>query len=192
MDHFTHVEATNGMTMNWGASPAEITGSMAGDDLIANPALNATRSISISSPPEQVFPWLKQMGFGRAGWYSYDLLDNLGRRSADRINPAWQDLNSGDIVPGGPINFTALIVEPPHTLVLVLGSPTRTPRRIDFTLSYRLDRVAETTRLVTRVRSQIRAPGGRLIAHRLLGPGDGFMLRRQLRTLKARAELTTG
>jgi hypothetical protein len=49
--------------------------------------------------PEHVWPWLVQIGFNRAGWYSYDLLDNLGRRSAERIIPELQAISVGDWVP---------------------------------------------------------------------------------------------
>jgi hypothetical protein len=40
-----------------------------------------------------------QIGYGRAGWYSYDRLDNRGRHSAERIEPRWQRLRVGDPVP---------------------------------------------------------------------------------------------
>lgn len=43
-----------------------------------------TRAISISAPPELVWPWLAQLGRG-AGWYSYDPLDNGGKSSARHI-----------------------------------------------------------------------------------------------------------
>jgi hypothetical protein len=55
---------------------------MPGDDLLERAHFVATRAISISASPEQVWPWLVQVGFGRAGFYSYDLVDNLGRPSA--------------------------------------------------------------------------------------------------------------
>ena len=64
----------------WGATHEEIQSSVVGDDLCENASLIATRSITISAPPQDVFPWIRQMGFGRAGWYSYDWLDNLGRK----------------------------------------------------------------------------------------------------------------
>lgn len=51
---------------------------------------------------EQICPWLVQIGLGRAGWYSYDWLDNLGRHSAERIIPKLQHLAVGDLIPLGP------------------------------------------------------------------------------------------
>lgn len=178
------------MSQHWNASVDEIASVMPGDELIDAPQLNATRSITIAAPPEQVFPWIRQMGFGRAGWYSYDLVDNLGRRSATRIHPEWQNVSSGDQVPGGPINFTAVTVDEPSVFVLALGQPNAGSARVGFTLAYRLDSIEDTsaTRLVTRVRSRIDLPAGRLAARYLLGPGDGIMLRKQLANLRRRAE----
>ena len=166
---------------HWGATGDEISGSMPGDDLVPDATLIATRSITLDAPPEHVFPWLRQMGFGRAGWYSYDLVDNLGRRSARRIDSDWQNVHTGDPVPGGPIDFTAAIVEPPSAFVLALINA-----RIGFTLAYSLRPDRRGTRLVTRVRARIDAPGGRAIERFLLGPGDGIMLRRQLLGLAER------
>ncbi len=97
----------------WGATDDEVEGPLAGDSLVPDAQMIATRSIDIAAPPAEVFPWLVQMGFGRAGWYSYDWIDNLGRRSADRIHPEWQDLAEGDEVPAGPTHFIAAVVDTP-------------------------------------------------------------------------------
>jgi uncharacterized protein YndB with AHSA1/START domain len=190
MDHRHHVAKETNVSQHWNASVDEIASVMPGDELIDAPQLNATRSITIAAPPEYVFPWIRQMGFGRAGWYSYDLIDNLGRRSATRIHPEWQNVNSGDRVPGGPIDFTAVTVDEPRVIVLALGQPNAGSARVAFTLAYRLDSIDDTsaTRLVTRVRSRIDLPAGRLVARYLLGPGDGIMLRKQLANLRRRAE----
>lgn len=169
---------------HWGATTQEINGAVVGDELCPDARVLATRCITIAAPPLEVFPWLRQMGFGRAGWYSYDWLDNLGRRSATRIHPEWQDVVTGSAVPGGPVSFTAAIVDPPHAFVLQQGRPMS---RLCFTLAYELRAHPAGTRLVTRMRARIRVPGGSVIEKVLLGPGDGFMVQRQLRTLAARA-----
>lgn len=122
----------------WGARPHEVDAVMPGDDLVDDPAMSATRAIDLDRPPAEAFGWLTQMGFGRAGWYSYDLIDNLGRRSARRIHPEWQVTRAGDAVPGGPVDFTAHIVDPPHTFVLSLLGQRLAGHRIDFTLAYLL------------------------------------------------------
>ena len=79
----------------WGATDEEVGRAMPGDDLIPG-AASTTRAITIAAPPEQVWPWLVQLGYGRAGWYSYDWIDNDGKPSADRIVPELQQLQIGD------------------------------------------------------------------------------------------------
>jgi len=74
------------MTKHWGSTPDEIISPVVGDELCDGARLVATRSITIAATPAEVYPWLRQMGFGRAGWYSYDFIDNLGRRSATSIH----------------------------------------------------------------------------------------------------------
>ena len=54
----------------WGATRAEITEPVVGDELIPDATLVATRSIDCDARPAEVYPWLAQMGFGKAGWYS--------------------------------------------------------------------------------------------------------------------------
>ena len=71
--------------MRWGATDAEVAAVMPGDDLEPKATVRATRAITIAAPPEAVWPWIVQIGFGRAGFYSYDLLDSLGRPSAEVI-----------------------------------------------------------------------------------------------------------
>ncbi|CAB4367830.1 MAG: hypothetical protein F2916_03285 [Actinobacteria bacterium] len=168
----------------WGATPEEIDSPVVGDDICSDATLIATRSITISAPPQDVFPWLRQMGFGRAGWYSYDWLDNLGRKSATTIHEEWQIVKAGDKVPSGPISFTAAIVEAPRHFVLEIRSLGKKRPKLHFTLAYELRDDPQGTRLVTRMRSRIDFPFGSLVEKLILGPGDGFMLRRQLLTIK--------
>ncbi len=83
----------------WGATAAESEAAMSGDSLISKAHFAATRSITIGASPVAVWPWIVQMGYGRAGWYSYDPLDNVGRRSATVILPEYQHPKIGDAVP---------------------------------------------------------------------------------------------
>jgi hypothetical protein len=69
------------------ATPEEVRRTLPGDEVIPHPISSQTHAITIDVPPDKVWPWLVQMGCGRAGWYSYDLLDNGGRHSATTINP---------------------------------------------------------------------------------------------------------
>jgi hypothetical protein len=169
--------------LNWGATPDEIDSPVVGDNLCADATLSATRCITIDAPPQDVFPWIRQMGLGRAGWYSYDWIDNFGRKSAVTVHDEWQNVNAGDIIPSGPISFTAAIVSPPHSFVLEIKNGKNSTPRLHFTLAYELRAVPEGTRLVTRVRSHINFPGGCILENLVLGPGDGIMLRKQLKTL---------
>jgi hypothetical protein len=171
----------------WGSTNEEIHSSVVGDNLCLDATLIATRSITINAVPQDVFPWIRQMGFGRAGWYSYDWIDNLGRKSATRVHDEWQSVQSGDKVPSGPISFTAAIVDAPRHFVLEIRSLGKKNPKLHFTLAYELRDDPEGTRLVTRMRSQIKLPFGRLFEKLILGPGDGIMLRRQLLTISKSA-----
>ena len=79
---------------------------MPGDELLAD-AAQTTRAITIGRPPAAVWPWLVQLGWGRAGWYSYDRIDNDGHQSATTIRPEWQHLEVGDAIAMTPtLGFT--------------------------------------------------------------------------------------
>ena len=82
----------------WGATEEEVTGPYPGAELVPDGKRGATMAVTIDAPPERVWPWLVQMGGGRAGWYSWDRLDNGGRPSAREIHPEWQGLAVGDPV----------------------------------------------------------------------------------------------
>jgi hypothetical protein len=102
----------------WGIDPSETTKRLPGDDIVPVTTAIETRGITIDAPPEAVWPWLVQMGYGRAGWYSYDQLDMRGK-SADKLVPEWGTIAVGDIVPMAPgSGFEVRVVEPGHALVL--------------------------------------------------------------------------
>lgn len=170
----------------WGATSDEIAAPLRGDELIPDADVVATRSISLGAAPDVVFGWLAQMGFGKAGWYSYDLVDNLGRRSSREIRPEWQVTMVGDRLPGGPISFTVTHIERPHHLVIAITERRGLGHALDFTLAFELAPLPNAaTRLVSRVRIGIDGPLGRPAAW-LLGIGDGVMVRRQLLGLRQR------
>ncbi|MDQ3835066.1 MAG: hypothetical protein M3315_15900, partial [Actinomycetota bacterium] len=80
----------------------EVERPMAGDEIVERPSFNATRAVTIRARSEEIWPWIVQIGVTRAGWYSYDLLDNLGRPSARRILPQFQNPKAGDVIPMSP------------------------------------------------------------------------------------------
>jgi hypothetical protein len=68
----------------------EATRSLPGDELVANAKVRWNHAITIGARPADIWPWLVQMGCRRAGWYSYDGLDNGGVWSAERIVSEFQ------------------------------------------------------------------------------------------------------
>jgi len=111
----------------WGVDPADAGKALPGDDIVPEPVAIETRSIEIDAPPETIWPWLVQMGYGRAGWYSYDRLDQRGQ-SAYAIVDAWQTLKVGDIVPTHPDGGFEVVRLTPGS-ALVLRSDTDLVRR---------------------------------------------------------------
>jgi hypothetical protein len=102
----------------WGIAADEAGKPLPGDDLVPNAEAVDTRGIDIDAPPDAVWPWLVQMGYGRAGWYSYDELD-MDRPSADRVLPELQKLEVGDILPTHPGGgFEVRVLEPDKALVV--------------------------------------------------------------------------
>jgi hypothetical protein len=96
--------------LRWGATKQEAAEALPGDDRTPHPRVRSTRAITIQAPPDQVWPWIVQMGIERAGFYSHDRLERLltfggryveGKHSATRIHPELQDLKVGDPVPYG-------------------------------------------------------------------------------------------
>jgi hypothetical protein len=75
---------------------------MSADDLIPEPIASITHGITINAPSTNVWPWLAQMGAGRAGWYSWDFIDNGGVKSARSILAEHQDIEAGQIFPAIP------------------------------------------------------------------------------------------
>lgn len=94
--------------LRWGATKQEAAEPLPGDEITPHPRVRSTRAITIDAPPEEVWPWIVQMGIDRAGFYSHDWVERLsgaryveGRHSATRIHPELQDLKVGDLVPYG-------------------------------------------------------------------------------------------
>ncbi|NUO34617.1 MAG: SRPBCC family protein [Dermatophilaceae bacterium] len=113
--------------LHWGATTEESREPLPGDELIPAPGLVATRAITIEALPEEVWPWVAQIGADRGGFYSYDRLENLAGcqlRSADAVVPEWQHLAPGDLVRLHPqVALTVVSVEPEHSLVLRAAPP---------------------------------------------------------------------
>jgi hypothetical protein len=136
------------------ATPDERRRPLPGDELIPAAIGSLTHAVTIARPPADVWPWLAQMGAGRAGWYSYDRLDNGGRPSAWRIEPALQAPARGDVfpaLPGRRDGFKLVAQDPGRSLVLSWPTPDGGGHAV--TWSFVLDPLdASRTRLLVRAR----------------------------------------
>jgi hypothetical protein len=173
--------------LRWGATDGEVFDSMPGDDLVPNASFNATRAITIDAPPEMVWPWIVQMGYKRAGFYTYALLDNAGYESPAKVLDEFQHPQVGDWMPmSGKVNeTTAFRVKTFETNESLLWA------KPDSTWSWKLTALpGDRTRLVTRLRQYYRwqSPAMALFTLMLLELGDFPMMRRMLRGIKQRAE----
>jgi hypothetical protein len=172
--------------LTWGATPEEAAATMPGDDLLPRAQYRTTRAIAIDATPSEVWPWLVQVGYRRAGWYAGDLLDNFARPSIRRIVPELQDLRVGQwlsMVPK-PSERTAFMVdsfEEPDWLLW------RTPNR---SWAWRLIPLpGGRTRLITRMKTlyEWRRPLAPVTVM-LMECADYPMMRRMLRNIRDRAE----
>ena len=175
--------------LRWGAHPGEVAAGLPGDDFLARAQFRSTRAITIKAPPACVWPWLVQVGCLRGGFYSNDLLDNLGQPSATEIVPRLQHLEVGQCVPmspsSNPNDTTAFRVHSYEVERWLLWA------KPDSTWCWQLTPVGvDSTRLVTRVRAVYnwRRPVSALFGALLMEFGDFAMQRRMLRGIRARAE----
>jgi hypothetical protein len=106
----------------WGATTEERGRPLPGDELVPDPAIDLTWSVTIDAPVEEVWPWLAQIGQDRGGFYSYAWLENLAgcqMENADRIHPEWQHREVGERVKLHPaIGLELACFEPKHALVM--------------------------------------------------------------------------
>ena len=139
--------------LRWGATDSEVERSIPGDELHGNPSFLATRAITISGTPDEIWTWLVQMGYGRAGFYGYDILENLGSdrgiRSADRILPEFQDLGVGDEVPISAVASMVFEAIEPNLFLVWSGEEEELPGVFTWAL-YPIDK--NHTRLISRIR----------------------------------------
>ena len=136
--------------LRWGATDEEVQRAMPGDELHHAPTFLATRAITIEGTPETIWPWLLQMGYNRAGFYGYDILENVGSpegiRSADHKMPEFQHFIVGDEVPISSVaRMKFYAIEPDQYLIW-----TGETEEGGFTWAlYPID--AQHTRLVSRI-----------------------------------------
>lgn len=114
--------------LRWGATDEEVRRPFPGEAIVPGGRRSATMAVTIDAPRATVWPWLAQMGADRAGWYSWDRLDNWGNASARRIHPEWQDISVGDRMAGTPDGRQSWVVaalDPGRLLVLRMSLDLR-------------------------------------------------------------------
>jgi hypothetical protein len=173
--------------LRWGATDEEVAREMPGDEIVTDPVFNATRAVTVNARPEEVWPWLVQIGFGRAGWYSYDMLDNFGRHSSEEILPEYQNLGPGDLIPLGPGAESGLFVKEIRPNKSMVWWERKRQSTTWVWGLYPID--GERTRLVTRVRNDYRKGLSNFVFGLLLiEPADFPLMRKCMLGIKGRAE----
>jgi len=167
------------------ATSTEAHESLPGDHLLQADHVD-TAAVSLAAAPERVWPWLVQMGHGRAGWYAWDSLDNGGVPSAFSVRLDLQDLAEGDTVSARPGGGSLTVVQLRPAEALVYWTEARLGSlRYAQSWAFVLRPEGEGTRLVVRNRagwSALLMPAARLVFR----PVHGLMQRRQLVGLRQR------
>jgi hypothetical protein len=172
--------------LRWGATDEEVARPMPGDELVESPSFDATRAVTVNAPPQAIWPWIVQIGFGRAGWYSYDWIDNLGRPSADQIIPELQDLEVGDRVPLSKWTFELVREIEPYRFMVWTGD---TRGANDGTWVWGLYPIDDhSTRLITRLRGRYPWTSPWIVMLLLVDIFDIVMMRKCMLGIKQRAE----
>jgi hypothetical protein len=177
-----------GRLLDFGSTPEECARRLPGDELLPDADLVATRAMTINAPPSDVWPWLVQLGNGRAGAYAYDVLDRLMGLDIDsshRLIPEFQDLAVGDVIPvaNDGTGLRVQVLEAPHVLA------TRTDDGM-WTWTWVLEPTGDGTRLLSRTRMETR---NALVLQRIttalfLVPASWLMERKMLQGIRERAE----
>jgi hypothetical protein len=193
-----------------GATREEAESALPGDALVPNPKIGYTQAITINAPPEEVWPWLAQHGYQRAGFYSHEWVYRLmgsnkyfeGTRSARRIIPELQNLKVGDHIKINELSsFEVVALQPAHTLVLLARANLDTGKSFELagpaparymnqSWAYNLEEInGDQTRLIVRWRGEY-SPGiaNSLIFATAVEAGAVLMQYKMLQGIKERAE----
>lgn len=188
----------------YGSTAAERRRRLPGDELVEAPQVITNHATTINAPPERVWPWLVQMGWGRGQWYTARWVDRLlfprNGPSADVIVPELQNLSVGDKLLDGPpeakCSFTVEGLEPNRHLVLHSREhlPPGWAERgagIDFSWVFVLDDLEDgRTRLLFRCRSRLWPRWVEALYLAAMVPADFVMSRQMLRGISRRVERT--
>src|SRR5208282_5322757 len=175
--------------LQWGATAEEVARPMPGDGLVSYPSFCATRAITIRGKPEEIWPWLVQIGYGRAGFYGYDLIENVGSssgiRSAASVLPELQHPKPGDVLPISSVASLVFGTIQPNRYLIWTGEAA--PSNGSFL--WALDPAdASHTRLISRIRLRYHWTDRRLLLDLFTEFADPVAVPRILQGVKGRVE----
>ena len=175
--------------LHWGATAQEVSGEVAGDELMPDPDIVATRVVEIDAPASAIWPWLVQMGPGRGGAYTYDWIERrlgIDIRNTGRVIPELQHLKVGDEIPMPGYAMRVERLEPGKAMVVRSSNHA-------WVWSFELRPANGHTRLISRNRFDTAAlPVKDKLAYPVIEPGSWVMERKMLLTIKQRAERLAG
>ncbi len=171
--------------LRWGAADEELAMVMPGDSIVTHPHFNATRAVTVKACPKHLYPWVVQMGLGRGGWYSYDLIDNLAKPSSKTILPEFQNIKRGMLIPMSPDQKLGIYVLDYQYPDWILWGDKKGENTWLWLFNQKDE---EHTRLITRVRLHYNWLSPDMIFNLALDAGDIIMMRKCLFGIKERAE----
>jgi hypothetical protein len=188
-----------------GSTRAERTEPCPGDDLVDRPQMVTNHAVTIAAPPEDIWPWLSQMGWHLGGYYTPEWVDRwlfpANWPSLDHLDPDLvRALVPGDTIPDGPpgtAEYVVVTAEEPH--LLVLRSTTHIPpgwdetfdAQIVWTWCFTLTPTPVGTRLHLRVRGRMHPWWFAALYVATIVPADFVMARGMLRGVKDRSEVAS-
>ena len=168
-----------------------------GDELISPKRFRSTMAANINATPEEIWPWLVQVGWGRAAFYSYNVIESLFRmdlQNADHVHPEWQDIHVGDTFwmshPRQKDLFPLARVEnahPPNELSFSLYWPSDADTKPSGVWSFILEPIDEnTTRLISRHQVTAHSIRERLRVYFFMEPAHFVMQEGMFKGIKKR------
>jgi hypothetical protein len=184
----------------WGATAEEAAMALPGDDLAPESQIDSTRAISVKARPEEIYPWMVQVGQGRGGMFSYDGLENLVGCNIHTLNtiiPELQDLQVGDRVMLGEFEqlpyYRVIALEADFAVVLQSVDPESGELSDGTWVMAAVEQGDGTSRLIMRHKSLPAADGTGKVVNAVFGPISFLMEQKMMRTLRDFAEdLNTG
>jgi len=181
----------------WGATDDEIARSLPGDELTTHPNLRWTNAITVNAAPEEVWPWIAQIGDARGGFYSYTFIENqvgalMGAEgytvtytNANEVHPEWQNPQ-----PGEPLIQGSLKVRESESGRYLLAESIE-PSPFLWIWCWYVEPTDEgaTTRLISRFAIEVPAGAGENpVMDFVLNVGGFVMHQNMMQSIKLRAE----